>query len=415
MSKHDKIKCPSYILVLIFAAAFLCRIVPAYLNPGHSTDMTCFAAWADYVYEVGFSNFYSGMVFADYPPGYVYILYIIGALRSFFRIEYMSGIHWILLKLPAIICDLISGFLIFREAGRIFPPYRVVIPVLVYLFNPAIILNSGIWGQVDSVYTLSIVLLCLFLGRGKLTSAYIAYGLGILLKPQTLIFTPLLLIGIADTVFFKNFSIQKLLQNLINGLIVILGVLLLCVPFGLDRVILQYTSTLGSYPYASVNAYNFWSAMGLNWVSQDNTFLFLSYQVWGILVIILIVIFTLLLNLRMGDNPYKYPLLGSFIILTMFVFSVRMHERYMYPGLILLLMAYLYRPLKSLFLCYGIFSILHWCNTAHVLYFYDPLNYDRKAPAILIISVGMIFAILYFYYCMASLVHTPNSSVKEAA
>ena len=36
--------------------------------------------------------------------------------------------------------------------------------------------------------------------------------------------------------------------------------------------------------------------------------------------------------------------------------SVRMHERYMYPGLLLLLLAYVYKPSRLTYLCYGGFS-----------------------------------------------------------
>jgi len=110
------------------------------------------------------------------------------------------------------------------------------------------------------------------------------------------------------------------------------------------------------------------------------------------------VVLTLIMSLHRKDDSTKYPLLGAFIILTMFTFSVRMHERYLYPGLILLLFAYLYKPGKSLFLCYGGFSLLHFYNTAHVLFHYDYANYNAKAPIILLTSAGMVLCIGYFYH-----------------
>lgn len=74
----------------------------------------------------------------------------------------------------------------------------------------------------------------------------------------------------------------------------ICGMLLLCVPFGLDAATSQYTSTLGSYEYAAVNAYNFWGLLGMNWVDQNTIFLFLPCRTWGPLPV-LTVLFTFLL------------------------------------------------------------------------------------------------------------------------
>lgn len=57
----------------------------------------------------------------------------------------------------------------------------------------------------DSVHTLVVILMCLFLMDGKMLPAYAIYGIGVLLKPQTLIFTPVLLVGILDHVFCRIF------------------------------------------------------------------------------------------------------------------------------------------------------------------------------------------------------------------
>lgn len=81
----------------------------------------------------------------------------------------------------------------------------------------------------------------------------------------------------------------------------------------------------------------------------------------------------------------------------MFLFSVRMHERYLYPGLALLLFCCLYKPAGSLWKCYAGFAALHFYNTANVLYHYDPQNYDRKAPIILLVSAGMLYCLYDFY------------------
>lgn len=411
--------------VMLFGAALLLRLLLAYTTHGFSNDIACFAGWADRIFTVGPGQFYSSETFTDYPPGFMYVLYVIGALRNLLKIPYYSDLHILLLKLPAILCDITCGYLLYREAAKRLhlSELQSLCIAAVYLFQPAIILNSSCWGQVDSVHTLIVILMCLFLMDGKMLPAYAVYGVGVLLKPQTLIFTPVLLVGILDHVLLKDFSWRKLFYNLCGGLAVICGMLLLCTPFGLHAAISQYTSTLGSYEYAAVNAYNFWGLLGMNWVDQNTTFLFLPCKTWGTIVILLIVLFTFLIAMRCRREPSRYFCLGAFIILTMFVFSVRMHERYMYPGLALLLFCCLYKSADALWKCYAGFCVLHFYNTADVLYHYDPQNYDRKDPIILLVSAGMLCCLYYFYKIIwrlyvcdkASSVTTVSGTSKSAS
>lgn len=388
---------PKYTLFILLGCAFLLRIIAAALSQGFGSDTACFAAWADRMFLTGPSEFYSADVFTDYPPGYMYWLWIVGAIRSL-GIESYSVIHLILLKLPPIICDIICGYLIYKETTKRGTEIQALLLCCAYLFNPAIILNSSVWGQVDSVFTLFLVLMCLFVMQGKMYPAYIVFAIGILIKPQTLLFSPVLLAGILDHVILKDFSWNKFFKNLLQGLSAIAGIILLAAPFGLENVWKQYLTTVSSYPYAAVNACNLWGLFGLNWIGQENTFWGIPYQAFGTIVIILIVALVLFLSIRNKNNQEKYPFLGALLVLTIFVFSVRMHERYMYPGLILLLLAFICKPTKLTYLCYSGFSVMHFYNTACVLFFYDPFNYDRKAPLFIWGSLGMILCIGLLYY-----------------
>ena len=145
----------------------------AYTTHGFSNDIACFAAWADRIFTLGPGQFYSAEMFTDYPPGFMYVLYLIGALRSLLQIPYYSDLHILLLKLPAILCDIACGFLLYREAVKRlhFSDLQGIFAASAYLFQPAVILNSSCWGQVDSVYTLMIILMCLFLMKGNLLPA----------------------------------------------------------------------------------------------------------------------------------------------------------------------------------------------------------------------------------------------------
>ena len=67
------------LLLLVFGGALLLRLLLAYTTHGFSNDIACFAAWADRIFTLGPGQFYSAEMFTDYPPGFMYVLYLIGA------------------------------------------------------------------------------------------------------------------------------------------------------------------------------------------------------------------------------------------------------------------------------------------------------------------------------------------------
>ena len=63
--------------MVIMAVALIVRYIAAAKYFGNETDMNCFIAWGDMIFKDGIGNFYSSDSFTDYPPGYMYILYMV--------------------------------------------------------------------------------------------------------------------------------------------------------------------------------------------------------------------------------------------------------------------------------------------------------------------------------------------------
>ncbi|SFR91185.1 glycosyltransferase family 39 protein [Anaeromicropila populeti] len=384
----------------LFAAAFLARIIFAVANKGHEQDMGCFIGWSDMVFQNGFGKFYELDAFTDYPPGYLYVLYFIAFLRKIFNINIYGTFGYVLIKMPAMLCDLAIAYFIVKIARQKFKLTPVLICAAFFLFNPAIILNSAIWGQVDSVYTIFVVLVCYFIMKEQLPKAYFAYALGVLIKPQILIFTPVLLFAIINQVFLKDFNWKNFGKQLGLGLTAIGVLVLLSMPFGLNNVFSQYTETLGSYEYASVNAYNFWTTLGLNWSPQDNMLGPLAYKTWGTVGIIAAVAVAAVYFFRNRKDKTSYIYSGIIIYAMVFTFSVRMHERYMYPVLALLILAFVMRPRKDIYYSFLLFSIAHFLNVAHVYYVYDYMNFNAKAAVPIVTGVITMAALAYYMVCI---------------
>ena len=184
----------------MFLAALALRLAAAALSKGFGTDTACFAAWAERIWEVGPGGFYDPDVFSDYPPGYLYVLWLLDGVRRLLGIEHYTAAHLVLLKLPSILCDLACGWLLCREAAKRLSGRHAFFLCAAYLFHPVILLNSSVWGQVDSLTALAAVFLCVSLIRGRMYPAYIAFGLGLLVKPQMLLLGPVLLVGTIDRI-----------------------------------------------------------------------------------------------------------------------------------------------------------------------------------------------------------------------
>lgn len=386
------------VFVAVMALAFLVRIIVAAMYKGHDTDMNCFLLWGDMVYQDGFKEFYLSPEFHDYPPGYMYILYVIGWLRSIFHISWDSVVSIVMTKTPAILADLGVGYLIYKAASKRFKESGAALLSAAYLFCPAVFLDSAVWGQTDGVFTFFVVLMCYLITGKRLIPSYFVFAVAILIKPQSLIFTPVLIFGIIDQVFLEDFNWMKFWKNLGLGLLAIAMIGLLMMPYGFQEALAQYKDTVGSYEYASVNAYNFWTLCGLNWASQDGIKFGLSYQTWGTVFIVLTVAAAAFISFRCKKTESKYYYLGAFIVTCVFLFSVRMHERYIFPAMALLVMAYALRPRRDLYLLYSFISFYGFYNIAHVLFVFDGANYDPLEPVMLAISFLGILVFGFLVY-----------------
>ena len=413
--KEENSQDKSYLVLLwiIFGAAFVARIIAAAVYKGNDTDMNCFLIWSQNVFDEGISKFYLSDSFHDYPPGYMYILYVVGAIRALFSWTWDSKASIVLTKLPAIIADMFTAYLIFKIASKRLKKSGAAFLSAVYLFCPMVILDSAVWGQTDSVFTVFMVLMCYLITEKKLKLSYFVFAIGILIKPQSLFFTPVLICGIIDHVFLEDFNWKKFFKNLVLGVAAILMIGVLMLPFGFSQALNQYTGTLKSYEYASINAYNFWNMLGLNWASQYDKLLGVQYKTWGTIAIVLTVIISIIISLRCKKNAGKYYFIGGFVVTTVFMFAVRMHERYLFPAMVMFLLVFAVRLRKEIYMLYILVSTVAFYNAAHVLFVYDNTNFNSKAPIPIAISIGLLLTVVFMFYAAAKLYFKPVDDSEE--
>jgi Gpi18-like mannosyltransferase len=406
---------------IVLTASFVLRLLLAPVIEGFSTDVNTFKAWAGMAAHRGLTNFYSGEMHVDYPPGYIYILYLIGLLKKLFSLAFESKSYLVLIKLPAMIADMLTALIIYKVAKRAVLPavnrfapgnaggggkegygvFAAGVLSLFYALNPAVILNSAVWGQVDSFFTLFILLALLFLYKDKFEAAAVIFVLALLIKPQALIFTPVFIYA-----FIKKRSIKVFLRSFF---LMIATFVILILPFAVNRPLLWifdlYKTTLSSYPFACLNAFNLFALTGGNYAKDTETFFIFSYRIWGYVFIAAIVMFSAFLFFKSKNknkdkdiDRTKIFFIAMFIISAVFILSSRMHERYLFPVLCLSLISYVFTGDKRLLFVFAGFTLTHFVNTALVLDSVVRLGVDRFPHAnILLYLISFINLALLVY------------------
>lgn len=348
------------IIILFF------RITLVFL-PSFRIDMNSWQTWSTRLMEVTPINFYAPNYFADYFPGYLYILWFLGILANLLQMQIFSIDFEYYLKFFTNLFDFATAFYIYKIV-RNYKESLAITAAIFYLANPALIFNSSVWGQTDGILTFFLIYSIYSLLELKQIYHFSLFSaLSILVKPQGLAVLPVMIIYL-----IKNFDYKKYISLTIIPILLILFSL----PFFLKDPILGLFHLLqknaNAYPYTSMFSYNFWSFAGW-WVSDTTTFWGLKYQIWGFIIyffMLAIIILPLFLKAAYKNKYFIYfaCTLASF---SFFLFLTRIHERYLFPFFAFLLIVVLIKKSVKLRIIYVVLSLIHFLNLWYVYYFYN--------------------------------------------
>lgn len=291
--------------------------------------------------EVGFEGFYK--TWSDYLPGYLYILWFLGWLKELVPISPI-----LLYKIPAILADVATGFLIYSIVKKYKNEKLGLIASVFYIFNPAVLANSSLWGQADSLTALFSLLAIWLIDIHPFASS-LTLAFGTLIKPQAAFAAPVVLF----VMLRRKWKTKKIFHYaLISFIFFIFGF----VPFAGGKNLISFVwerilTTLGQYPYTSVNAFNFWGLFGF-WQREA-----ISLQFLGLLMM---AGSSLLAAAKLWKNKNARFLLAAVIFASSFLFLTRMHERHLLPVFAPLAIASAFNP--SLWLPYIGFSVIYLAN-----------------------------------------------------
>jgi len=375
-------------IFLILLTALLLRVALSFFGTLR-LDFNTFIAWSNRLVELPLSRFYEG--WCDYLPGYMYILWLLRIIKNLIPVPDV-----VLYKLPAIFSDIATGYLIYKIVNRLGDKKAALIASLLYTFNPAIIANSTLWGQVDSV-TAFFSLLAVYLASSNLIFSAVSLAVGAAVKPQA----ALALLAIFFVMIRDKWKIRKIILYGVIGLLVFI---LLFIPFS-DGNIIQFvfsrlTAGLSQYPYTSVNAFNFWGFFGF-WKPETGI---IPPNILGVAITLVVglIASAKLLNKKGGEY-----LLLAVLFLANFFFFTRMHERHLLAAFAPLVVFAV--SSASVFIPYVFLSLAYIAN---LYYSYIWITKDFLN----VFSLGFIRIIIFsslvsFFYILIKILETSNKDV----
>lgn len=311
----------------------------------YSQDLYTFQLWSLNLVQHGFRNFYSSAI-SNYQPGYLYVLMFLGKVFYWFLNHGVLIDIELFYKSPSILSDLGNALLIFLIAKKIVSKKLALATSLIAVFNPALIVNSTLWGQIDSFTSFFLLLsLYLLLTKKYLFSAF-ALGLAQVFKPVAILLVPIYLLWL-------HRQHLKLSSQIAPALIFVSTIILAFVPFyssgNFFLFLLDRYKQVWFFTYISLNAFNFWGFLtalhSVMWIGISDQIIFagLSYQNWGYLLFLTSYLY-LLWNFgkkltKIIDPKRQIFLLVLTISLSCFLFFMfltRTSERHLYYALIFL-------------------------------------------------------------------------------
>ena len=383
-------------LLVVLALGLVLRLIIAYFFPGSGfgVDLNAFRFWASDLATNGPHGFYDRDFFHDYTPGYLYVLWLIGLVG-----QAIGGVGVGLIKVPAILADLVIGWLVWSMLLELGARRSLALgAAFVAVVNPISWFDSVVWGQVDSVGVVFLLLGLRDLWRDRPERSAVFAVIAALIKPQLAILIPLVVVvtirralwpvrqtaeptaepteappdaGLVARLRAWERRTDHPIRIVTTGLVAIATTVLLCLPFGLSVVeftsdppffksglLAQVFATASGYPYLTVNAFNPWAVItGDTGNSLANAGLWVCDGPWGpdtcasgvatfgpipaVLVgSIAMLVVIAVVALFVARRPDRLTLLLGLTVLAIafYVVPTRVHERYAYPAFALAIM-----------------------------------------------------------------------------
>ncbi len=392
---------------LLLLALMMLKFALLPVLPGLGIDVGSYESWALRMVDVGPARMYQHGYFLDYPPGYLYLLWAAGTAA---RALGLSGeMQRIMIESPAIAGDLLLGGLIFALVRKSAPAYLAYAAMALFALNPALLYDTVVWGQSDSIPALLMLLSILMLLEREYELGWGLGALAVLTKPQALALMPVL--GLWTLIKGERQDwLRSALAFAAFGLVTI-------APFQIGHpwswLFELYSSTAGYYHETAVNAFNLMALIfGLR---RDDGIAVLGVSCFALGMTLVAAMYALVAYLLWRRSDGTGLLLASFVAITgFFVLAPRMHERYLYPALVILIPLAIESP--AALAIFGALTLTFLFNLIYVKKILDTNSFldARDGWAMLASSVNVVIFGASLWYGWRTVEHSqPAMKLSE--
>lgn len=308
-------------------------------HSGFITDSLIFESWAQRGATYGVLRIYDRQLPgapADYPPLLLYMYTLAGLATRAIQGDFArTTVLAAAMKLPSILAGCGIYLSLVRIGSRILTRRHGLLAGGLYFMMPASWLDSSVWGQLDAIYTLLLLVSLDLAARRRMVLAGITTALAITAKFQVVAFLPFLAV-VAISWGWKAFG-----RSMVAFTATVVAVFLPFIITGrMNDVTYAYTHAVGSYDILSIDAFNIWVLLfgsAASAVSDLDTFAGIAYRSWGIVLFtaaLAVILVTAWKRLPRLDETGKVSLAlsgAAAVSLAFFLFPTEIHERYLFP------------------------------------------------------------------------------------
>jgi hypothetical protein len=411
-------------LAMLIALGLVFRLVLAPLTYGYRYDMNILANWSWHLQNTPLNLFYRYASSPDHLPGDLWFLWWIGSLyRALGGDDFESFSFRQCIKLVPALADCVSALLMFLIVSRFRGPEVGVRTAALYIFNPAIIYVSAIWGQWDALSMCMVLATLWFVLPGNAWWwAPMLAGWAVVIKPPLF---PMVCIVLAIPIWtwyresgrsaeWIRRSVTRIATCSVLAAISAVAVIL---PFGVGlpglktpyQLLDRMAVAIDLYPFRTLSAPNIWMlTQGSLERIDDRSKLIGSMDEHSLgnmlLAIAMAGIAGWLLTLMVRRLPGDPVIPASWAMMlagyAFFLLPTRVHERYLFPAVATaVLIAGLYALAKPQILLLASVSVLYLANLIVVYGGFrgalpDWLGDIVYGPLLVLLAIGNIGAAL---------------------
>ncbi len=340
-----------------------------------------------------------GLPVDAYPPGSLYLLWLSGWIGRV--IEPAANGFRVIVETPPLVADLFIGLTLYFAAWRDGRGLRAIIIMMLFALNPALIFDTVVWGQSDSIVALPMIAAAILILTGRYRLGWSAAAIAILAKPQAIAFAPPLGLW---TLFNAGLGECGWCAGAFIGTVAI-GIMPYQLGHSWDWIINVYKDLGTRFSEASVGAFNFMGLIGgMGTPDTDKILGPVSYSAFGLSLAgaVYLIASYLIWRARSARGAW----LAIFVALFgFFMFAPRMHERYLYYPLVLLIpIALESGVLTSIF---AVVSATFLFNLVYIKHLTDTSSYFPDHPNAALIAAASINLAVFFAATAYGLLRIP--------